>query len=221
MGRSGFWHQARCPLASSGVEVIEILDFSHAGEHLAQAATAVSGGQSEVGTRWLDKQCHALRHEGVTPVLAALDALQPRDVAGEDVVRTVRASVEEHTARMDYPAFRARLFPLGSWAIGRTVKNVLQQRQVLAGMRWTHKGAHCVANLRAVQRSVGRWDAFWRRSPCADSARCLPLPPWLKVPWTRQRPRLCRFNPQGSGRHPPVTVPACGHTPHPSPVARR
>jgi hypothetical protein len=109
-----------------------------------------------------DRQCRALGHEGVAPVLAALAVLQPQDAAGADVVRKVRACVGEHTARMDYRAFRARLFSLGSGAIEGTVKNVMQQRQVLAGMRWTHEGTHWVANLRALQRSVGRWDAFWR-----------------------------------------------------------
>jgi hypothetical protein len=164
-GAEWIWRQARCQLALPGVEVVEILDFYHASQHLAQAATAVYGGQSEVGTQWLDHQCHALRHAGVAPVLAALDALQPQDAAGEDVVRKVRAYVVEHTARMDYPGFRARLFPLGSGAIESTVKNLMQQRQVLAGMRWTREGAHWVANLRALHRSAGRWEAFWRAQP--------------------------------------------------------
>jgi hypothetical protein len=175
-GAEWIWHQARTQLALPGVEVIEILDFYHASEHLAQAATAVYGSQSEVGQQWLDKQCHALRHEGVAPVLAALDTLQPHDAAGEDVVRTVRAYVVEHSARMDYPAFRARLFPLGSGAIESTVKNIMQQRQVLAGMRWTREGAHWVVNLRAVHRSVGRWDAFWRSQPLRR-LRALPAAP--------------------------------------------
>ena len=149
-GAEWIWKQARVRLALPGVEVIEILDFYHAGEHLAQAATAVYGGQSEVGKKRLDNQCHALRHEGVAPVLAALDALQPPDAAGQDVVRTVRAYVVEHTARLDYLAFRTRLFPLGSGAIESTVKNVMRQRQVLAGMRWTREGAHFVVNRRAL-----------------------------------------------------------------------
>jgi hypothetical protein len=164
-GAEWIWKQARTQLALPGVEVVEILDFYHACEHLAQAATAVYGGQSEVGTKWLDQQCHALRHVGVAPVLLALAALQPPDAAGEDVVRKVRAYVGEHTARMDYPDFRARLFPLGSGAIESTVKNLMQQRQVLAGMRWTREGAHAVANLRALHRSAGRWEAFWRTQP--------------------------------------------------------
>ena len=90
-GAEWIWKQARTQLALPGVEVIEILDFYHASQHLAQAATAVYGSQSEVGQKWLERQCHALRHEGVAPVLAALDALQPQDGAGEDVVRRVRA----------------------------------------------------------------------------------------------------------------------------------
>jgi len=49
-GAEWIWKQAWAQLALPGVEVLEILDFYHAGEHLAQAATAVYGGQSEVGT---------------------------------------------------------------------------------------------------------------------------------------------------------------------------
>jgi hypothetical protein len=177
-GAEWIWKQARTQLALPGVEVIEILDFYHASEHLAQAATAVYGGQSEVGKQWLEHQCHALRHEGVAPVLAALAALQPQDAAGVDEVRKVRAYVVEHTARMDYPAFRAQLFPLGSGAIESTVKNLMQQRQVLAGMRWTREGAHVVVNLRALHRSAGRWEAFWRTQPLRR-LRALPAAPAL------------------------------------------
>ena len=98
-------------------------------------------------------------------MLAALDALQPRDAAGEDVLRKLRAYVVEHTARMDYPGLPGAALPLGSGAIESTVKNLIQHRQVLAGMRWTREGAHFVANLRALHRSVGRWDAFGRSQP--------------------------------------------------------
>jgi hypothetical protein len=164
-GAEWIWLQARCQLAFPGVEVVEILDFYHASQHLAQAAAAVYGAQSEVGRKWLDQQCHRLRHEGVPPVRAALDQLQAHDAAGEDTLRRVRAYVKTHRRRMDYPTFRARLFPLGSGAIESTVKNLIQQRQVLAGMRWTQVGAHAVANLRALHRSTGRWAAFWQSQP--------------------------------------------------------
>lgn len=177
-GAEWIWLQARCQLAFPGVEVIEILDFYHASQHLSQAAAAVYGAQSEVGKKWLDKQCHTLRHHGVAPVLAALDDLQAHDGAGEVVRRQVRAYVVTHAARLDYPAFRARLFPIGSGAIESTVKNLIQAREVLAGMRWTREGAHTVANLRALHRSVGQWAAFWHSRPLrrAQARVALPAP---------------------------------------------
>jgi hypothetical protein len=164
-GAEWIWLQARSQLALAGVEVVEILDFYHASQHLAQAAAAVYGAQSAVGRAWLDRQCHLLRHHGTAPVLAALAALRAHDDVGADVLRRVRGYVQTHAARMDYPAFRARLFPIGSGAIESTVKNLIQQRQVLAGMRWTGEGAHAVANLRTLQRSMGRWAAFWQTMP--------------------------------------------------------
>ena len=215
-GAEWIWKQARTQLALPGVEVIEILDFYHASEHLAKAATAVYGGKSEVGQKWLDNQCHALRHEGVTPVLAALDALQPHDADGEDEVRKVRAYVVEHRARMEYPAFRARLFPLGSGAIESTVKNVMQQRQVQAGMRWTREGAHDVINLRAVHRSVGRWDAFWASQPLRR-LRALPAAPALAESALDQEapPPLAVQEPV-----PTLTAPPQDDPPAPPPAAR-
>jgi hypothetical protein len=197
-GAAWIWLQARCQLACSGVEVVEILDFYHASQHLAQAAVAAYGAQSEVGRKWLDIHCHLLRHQGVAPVLAALAGLQARDDAGADVLRRVHGYVEMNAARMNYPAFRERLFPIGSGAIESTVKNLIQQRQTLAGMRWTGEGAHAVANLRALHRSLGRWATFWQtmplrraqalRAPTApvtlptQQAACAPAPPQRTSP---------------------------------------
>lgn len=214
-GAEWIWHQARAQLALPGVEVVEILDFYHASEHLARAAAAVYGSQSEAGTRWLDRQCHALRHAGAAPVRAALDALRPQDGAGADEVRKVRAYVAAHTARVDYPGFRAQLFPLGSGAIESTVKNLMQQRQVLAGMRWTREGAHGVVNLRALHRSAGRWEAFWRTQPlrrlralpaaaAAGAAAHAPPPP-LHAEDPVPAPAA---PPQAAGPAPPVPAPA-------------
>jgi hypothetical protein len=169
-GAEWIWHQARCQLGLPGVEVREILDFYHASQHLAQVATAVYGAQSELGERWLDQQRHALRHAGVAPVLVALDRLKPRKAAVAKVVRLTRAYLAGHAQRTDYPAFRARLFPIGSGAIEGTVKNLIQAREVLAGMRWTQAGAHAVANLRALQRSPGRWTRFWQSRPLCRAA---------------------------------------------------
>ncbi|HVA90856.1 MAG TPA: ISKra4 family transposase [Chloroflexota bacterium] len=179
-GADWIWAQARAQFHSPGVEVVEIVDFYHACEHLGTVATAVHGPGSLWASDWLDRQCHALRHEGVTPIQEALAALEPRTAEAADEVRRARGYFATHAARMAYPAFRARLFPIGSGAIESTAKNLIQQRQTLAGMRWTRDGAQQVASLRALQRS-GRWTAFWQTQPLrrlrllvSDPARTTP-----------------------------------------------
>jgi hypothetical protein len=165
-GAAWIWQQARDRLGLPGVAVVEIVDFYHASEHLSTVADAVFGPGTAHARAWLDRHRHRLRHEGVGPVLAALAALDPPDADARDEVRRAQGYFTDHAARMDYPAFRARLLPIGSGAIESTAKNLIQQRQTQAGMRWTRLGAQRVASLRALHRS-GRWDAFWQSQPLA------------------------------------------------------
>jgi hypothetical protein len=174
-GADWIWHQARCQVRRDGVVLVEIRDFYHASEHLAAVAKAVFGVGSLRAGDWLDRQCHALRHQGPTPVRRALAKLAP-PTAAADLVRKTCLYFRTHAARMNDPAFRARQFPIGSGAIESSAKNLIQARQVQAGMRWTTRGAQCLASLRALHRS-GRWDAFWQSRPQLR-LRCLhPRPP--------------------------------------------
>jgi hypothetical protein len=182
-GAEWIWRQARGQLALRGVEVVEILDFYHASQQLA--AAAAYGGHSADARAWLDTQCHLLRQQGPRPVLAALADLRARDEAGAEVLRRVHGYVATNAHRMDYPAFQVRLFPIGSGAIESTVKNLVQQRQTLAGMRWTRDGAQTVATLRALHRSVGRWAAFWQTLPLRR-AQTMFAPPLRVVPATSE-----------------------------------
>ena len=189
-GAAWIWAQARSQFQMPGVEVVEIVDFYHACEHLGTVAAAVYGPGTLRARTWLDRQCHALRHEGVAPIQAALAALKPRTAAGADEVRRTCGYFTTHATRMAYPAFQARLFPIGSGAIESTAKNLIQQRQTLAGMRWTRAGAQRVASLRALHRS-DRWTAFWHTQPLrrlrllvSDPARTTPSPKRDRAPTT-------------------------------------
>jgi hypothetical protein len=46
---------------------------------------------------------------------------------------------------------------IGSGAIESAQRNVVQQRLKLSGQKWSIKGARCIVNLRAYQKSE-RWD---------------------------------------------------------------
>jgi hypothetical protein len=180
-GAEWIWAQARAQLQLPDVEVVEIVDFSHATEHLSAVAAAVFGPGSLRAADWLDRHRHLLRHQGVAPVQMALTARDPRTDAAIDEVRKACAYFTTHAARMNSPAFRARLFPIGSGAIESTAKHLIQARQTHAGMRWTRAGAQQVATLRALHRSA-RWTAFWQTLPLHRFAlrrTAAPTPPVL------------------------------------------
>jgi hypothetical protein len=163
-GAEWIWHQARTQLSGRGIAVVEILDFYHVCEHLATVATAVFGAGSVRAQDWLERQRHALRHQGARPVRRALGKLRPPTATAAEEVRKARGYFRTHAHRMHYPAFRARHIPIGSGAIESTAKNLIQQRQTQAGMRWSAAGAQAVASLRALHRSE-RWIAFWHSQP--------------------------------------------------------
>lgn len=179
-GADWIWRQGRTQLRRPDVEVVEIVDFYHACEHLGTVASAVFGAGSLRGADWLDRQAHLLRHDGVRPIRRALAALHAPSAAAADTLRRARGYFRTHAARMDYPAFRRRLLPIGSGAIESAAKNLVQLRQVQAGMRWSETGAQRVASLRALHRS-GRWDVFWHSQPHRRLRLLAPRKPWTRA----------------------------------------
>ena len=202
------WHYARAFLALPGVEVVEIIDLSHAYEYLWAVGSAVFGAETPAAAAWVEPLKTRLYEEGAAPVRAALEALlatlsraAPVPDTENGPLTAVRRALEyvtTHAARLDYPAFRARQLPIGSGAVESAGKSVIQARIKGAGMRWSGAGAQQVVALRALHRS-GRWDAFWRAQP--------------------QRARLLLFPRQRRTRPAPASLPAppLRSTPAPEP----
>jgi hypothetical protein len=191
-GARWIWQQVRTQCSSPGVEVIEIVDFFHASEHLGEVATAVFGKGTLLARSWWAEQRHALLHQGPAPVLAALAVLAARPDLDAEARTVLRRNREEYftdnVARMDYPAFLARHLPVGSGAVESACKQLISQRAKGAGMRWTAPGAHYIANLRALYHSAAaRWDTFWATQPLT---RLRLLPSETAVPAPRAVPDL-------------------------------
>lgn len=175
-GAKWIWHQAHTQFSHPGVEVIEIVDFYHATEHLAEVATALHGAGTLAATTWFADHKQALWQQGAAPVLASLAACPDLDEPAKTVVRRNRDYFTENTARMDYPAFRARHLPVGSGAVESACKVLISQREKGAGMRWSAAGAQRLASLHALYRSAHeRWQAFWAGRPLCR-LRALPRP---------------------------------------------
>ena len=209
-GGEWIWRQARTQFSHPGVEVVEILDYYHACEHLAEVAAALHGTGTVRAATWFADHKHALLHQGPASLLAALAACPDQDEPAGDVVRRNRAYFTEHAARLDYPAFIARHFPIGSGAIESACKLLITQREKLSGMRWSAAGAQQTANLRALYRSAEeRWTTFWASRPLSRARRLAPsaLPVLAAAPPPRaEQPDLPPI-PLPSSTPPPPDLP--------------
>jgi hypothetical protein len=139
-----------------------ILDFYHAAEHISAWAKALHPADEGAAGAWAGGWCHRLKHEGGAAVVAALAELDVgRRPAARAAHRDLLAYLRGQVHRMDYPAYRAKGWQIGSGPVESACKQV-GQRLKGSGMRWGEPGADAVCHLRALFRSeAGQWDAFW------------------------------------------------------------
>ena len=146
-------------------EVVLILDFFHAAEHLREFAktwcdTCTRDGQ-------LDYWCHLLKHEGGTALLTELESLDltGRSEAQLEAHRLLTNYVRNNQDRMDYPTYIANGWEIGSGEIESACKHVINHRLGGAGMRWRSPGTTTVCQLRALYRSeFAVWQNYWNRT---------------------------------------------------------
>ena len=67
-----------------------------------------------------------------------------------------------HVHRMDYPAYLAKGWRIGSGPVESACKTVVGNRLKGGGMRWSEQGANALCHLRAVYLSQGEsWKQLW------------------------------------------------------------
>jgi len=229
-GAEWIWRHARAFLALPGVELVEIIDLYHAYEYLWAVGNAVFGEGTARAAAWVEPLKTCLYTEGAAPLHAALTTLArtvcapTSDAATESVAATaVRRAIDYVTTnatRLDYPAFIARHFPIGSGAVESSCKSLVQARTKGAGMRWSAVGAQQVVSLRALHRS-GRWDAFWQSQPQRTRLRLVPRAP--RTPATLPTPDVALVRPAPTRAAPPPAppdVPSADVPPVPRPLRR-
>jgi hypothetical protein len=185
-GAEWIWQRARHFLGRKGVEVVEIVDIYHAYEYLWDVGNAVFGTGSAQAAGWVEALKDRLYEQGAAPILAALAALSPQTEEAAEALRLASGYFTTQAARLDYPRFVARQFPIGSGAVESTCKTLIAARAKGAGMRWNRPGVQAVASLRALQRA-GRWAWFWQTQPQRRQPRVRAQPSPRPVA-TPQRP---------------------------------
>ena len=135
----------------------QILDFYHAGEHLAAfAQVAITDPESR--KKWLEERKTELLNDGYDSLVQQVGEL------AKDKPRTVQQAKDKllqyyqnNKDRMDYKSFRERGLHIGSGAIEAAHRNVIQKRMKQSGQRWTRQRAQNVLNVRICYMS-GYWN---------------------------------------------------------------
>lgn len=119
---------------------VQIVDWYHAAQHLAQAAQARFPHDPTQAQTWAEELKGLLFKGEVWKVIARLDAGAVGDHA--DYFR-------DHARRMQYAAFRAAGYPIGSGGVESGVKQY-KQRLCGPGMRWSRVGVERMVILRSA-----------------------------------------------------------------------
>ena len=142
-------------------ERVEVLDWSHAVQNLAKAATAVWGEGAPKAQAWLAERKTELWAGKVSAVMVALLQLPRRRGERGRVIRNVLEYVTQHAARMEYARFRAEGRPIGSGTVESGAKNVVQWRMKRGGQSWSPTTAQRMLVALGELHS-GRWPSTRR-----------------------------------------------------------
>lgn len=147
-------------------DAVRILDFSHAAEHLGNAARAGFGAGTAAASEWLGTQLHELKHGDPDQVLAALRALPVESATRPEEAAASRDAevsyLEKRLAQIAYADFLGRGYPIGSGIVESANKLVVEARLKGSGMHWARPNVNPLLALRTALRS-GRWAQAWEQ----------------------------------------------------------
>lgn len=217
-------------------DAVRVLDFAHLVEHLAGAARAVYGADTPELRAWVAAAAHTLKRHGPDEVLAALRDLPTGSAADRAAAATLRdqavAYLDARLPQAQYPAFRAKGYPIGSGAVESAGKLLVEARLKGSGMRWSPANVCPLLALRAAFAS-GRWARTWpaigqrlrqreRERQTARRLRRHPAPQPSDHPMAppKARPKLSRAHQRLRAAAPPTIVDGKPTADHPWNAAR-
>jgi hypothetical protein len=139
-------------------DAIQIVDRSHARQHLSLAARSIHGPGSDLGRLWAHQRYDELDAGNIEAVLYALPVHSPQD---EDARKCVQY-IDGNRKRMRYKEFRAVGLCTCTGVVEAGCKNAIGTRCKRPGMHWTVAGADAIIALRCCKLS-GRFEDFWAR----------------------------------------------------------
>ncbi len=156
---------------------IQVTDFWHATEYLADSAEAIFHGKKEQtqGLEWLKQRCHELKNssgaaERIYIELKDIDQNKYSQIRQETLHKAV-TYFSNQGIRMDYASLVAQALPIGSGVTEAACKMIVKQRLCQSGMKWRQKGVSIILSLRTLERS-NRWEQIWDKISQYGAAYC-------------------------------------------------
>lgn len=155
----GCW-ECWCPTA------VRILDWAHAMGYLAQAGHARYGEQTTAFVSWYAQQRESLLTGSPQRVIDALQqlSLEAADLklsdAAQQAIDESWRYLKARSGMIQYAAFRALGYPIGSGAVESAHKQILQRRLKGVGMQWSESKVNPMLALTTLTANV-RWSSSW------------------------------------------------------------
>ena len=117
---------------------VQILDLSHAKEHVWDVAHAVFGRGTAAGRAWATHACSLLEEgqsEALVSAISALPPIPPEPGQARSIPERAVDYFTTNAGRMRYPLFRAQGMHIGSGIAEAACKTIVSTRAKRSGMR--------------------------------------------------------------------------------------
>lgn len=137
----------------------QVLDFYHASQHLHTLGEALHPADEPARQRWVNQQCHDLRHGKEKQLLKRIDRLPAGSGPKAEAIRREKNYFRSHSHRMNYQTLSRRGWPIGSGSVESACAQ-RQRRFKRPGQFWTAEGLRRL-NALIEARELHHWDQLW------------------------------------------------------------
>jgi hypothetical protein len=139
----------------------QIIDWSHAAEHVWTVAHAVHGDDTPTAKHWAEAQLDALWAGRVAEVVQTLDWLHLDQASYPPLVQQAPDYFRTRQKQMQYDQFRAKGWPIGSGVVESAANTVVHHRLKRPGRGWKRESAQAMLAALCELHSH-RFDQAWR-----------------------------------------------------------
>lgn len=163
-GGAGLENCALQAVSGLSQELVFILDFHHAHDHLVEFAKAYCEDSDERAAQVSTWSSLLKERGGPALIQTLLDLdLSTHSLAVQETHRQLLGYFRHNSHRTDYPHYVKNGWPIGSGVIESACKRVIAHRLKGPGMRWREHGTNALAHARSLYLSSDhRWEYFWK-----------------------------------------------------------